>query len=425
MSDAILRIGVDDTDSRYGMCTTYLAAVMLERLISVGARSLDYPHLVRLNPNCPYKTRGNAAVSLHLVVNPSSLGMLKKIVVETVEELAEKGFEETQPGIAFLVGGETSRRLEEFSLRAVKEMVDVDEAWEVAREAGAELLGYNGGRGVVGALASIGCPLERHTFEAIAYRVRENWGTVRRIDTESVYRLHRCGISFDSLDPETGEIRVTPHSPCPVLAGVRGKTAGEALKGLGMLKFLEDVERVMLFKTNQATDMHLTPTKISKLKPYSNAVVEGVVRSMPWTIEGGHTFVRIGDDTGEIVCAAYSPTGRLRAVVQRLCPSDRVRAAGGVKPKEQGLTLNLEKLAILELTEFTVVKPPKCIICGISMKSRGRGSGYRCKRCGAIQPPTAAMRVVVPRTIGIGVYEVATTARRHLSKPLELAGEGI
>ncbi|MEM4417427.1 MAG: DUF1743 domain-containing protein, partial [Nitrososphaerota archaeon] len=267
MSGVSVRIGVDDTDSRHGMCTTYVAAVMLERLVGAGARAVDYPHLVRLNPNCPYKTRGNAAVSLHIMVDDSRLGLVRKVVLETVEELAEKGFEETQPGVAFLVGGGISGRVEEFSLRAVREMVDVDEARELARMEGVELVGYNGGRGVVGALAAIGCPLEKYTFEAIAYRVRENWGTVRRIDPESVYMLHGCGISFDSLDPETGEIRVTPHTPCPVLAGVRAMTAGDALRGLGMLRFLEDVERVVVFKTNQATDMHLTPAKISQLKP--------------------------------------------------------------------------------------------------------------------------------------------------------------
>jgi tRNA(Ile2)-agmatinylcytidine synthase len=55
-------IGLDDTDSKEGMCTTYLAAVLIEKLAAF-ARVEGYPLLVRLNPNIIYKTRGNAGNS--------------------------------------------------------------------------------------------------------------------------------------------------------------------------------------------------------------------------------------------------------------------------------------------------------------------------------------------------------------------------
>ncbi|MEM4297291.1 MAG: tRNA(Ile)(2)-agmatinylcytidine synthase [Nitrososphaerota archaeon] len=423
-----LHIGLDDTDSRSGMCTTYVAALVLERLTAMGAVPLDYPHLVRLNPNCPYKTRGNAAVSIQVGLAGDILEEAKGTVLKTVETNYERGYGDTQPGVAFLASREVPSRIVEFGLRAVREMVEVGEAWDVAEETGVELYGINGGRGVVGALASIGCPLYPHTYEAIAYRTRENWGTVRRVDRDSVHKLQRCGISFDSLDLETGEIRVTPHTPCPVLAGVRALSAENALKGLGMLKFLEDIALVLVFKTNQATDMHITPAKISQLKPYSNGVVTATISGPAWTIRGGHTFIAVRDETGELICAAYRPTGRLRTVLRGLRVGDVVRVAGGVKPKEQGLTLNLEKLEVLALAESYLVRPPKCEDCGGSMKSRGRGRGYRCKRCGRWVPSSMALRVPEERTVGLGGYEVATSARRHLSKPLELemlAGEGL
>ena len=54
-------IGIDDTDSDKGMCTTYLGAVLIERLKSLGV-ILGLPKLVRLNPCAQYKTRGNAAI---------------------------------------------------------------------------------------------------------------------------------------------------------------------------------------------------------------------------------------------------------------------------------------------------------------------------------------------------------------------------
>src|SRR2546427_672498 len=61
----VLWIGVDDTDSLRGMCTTFLAAELVRDL----TRDFDligYPRLVRLNPNIPWKTRGNAAVWLRI-----------------------------------------------------------------------------------------------------------------------------------------------------------------------------------------------------------------------------------------------------------------------------------------------------------------------------------------------------------------------
>src|SRR5437867_6347095 len=57
----VVWIGVDDTDSLHGMCTTFLATEIVRDLTEdfdlIGA-----PRLVRLNPNIPWKTRGNGAV---------------------------------------------------------------------------------------------------------------------------------------------------------------------------------------------------------------------------------------------------------------------------------------------------------------------------------------------------------------------------
>ncbi|HUW86389.1 MAG TPA: tRNA(Ile2) 2-agmatinylcytidine synthetase, partial [Methanoregula sp.] len=58
-------IGIDDTDSPEGMCTTYLGAVLARRLIREGMRIRE-ARLVRLNPNVTWKTRGNAAIALHV-----------------------------------------------------------------------------------------------------------------------------------------------------------------------------------------------------------------------------------------------------------------------------------------------------------------------------------------------------------------------
>ena len=54
-------IGLDDTDSREGMCTTYLCTLILRELRGMALR-VGLPRLIRLNPNIPYKTRGNGAL---------------------------------------------------------------------------------------------------------------------------------------------------------------------------------------------------------------------------------------------------------------------------------------------------------------------------------------------------------------------------
>src|SRR4030065_1762194 len=57
-------LAFDDTDSPDGMCTTYLATLVIEALADYDLIGL--PRLVRLNPNIPWKTRGNAAICLSL-----------------------------------------------------------------------------------------------------------------------------------------------------------------------------------------------------------------------------------------------------------------------------------------------------------------------------------------------------------------------
>src|SRR3989442_10221594 len=59
-----LYLGVDDTDSLRGMCTTFLATELVRALRAWDL--IGYPRLVRLNPNIPWKTRGNGAICLRI-----------------------------------------------------------------------------------------------------------------------------------------------------------------------------------------------------------------------------------------------------------------------------------------------------------------------------------------------------------------------
>jgi len=413
-------IGIDDTDSKKGGCTTYVAAVLIRRLEKNGIKIIGYPRLIRLNPNCPYKTRGNAAIAVK--ADTDDIDMVKGIAIEVVEEYSELD-EGAETGIA-LLSKEPDERLKKFYWRAVREIVPKEDAFKLADEIGATIVYYGDGKGLVGALAAIGADLTPgKTYELIAHRTREYWGTVRKIDPKSVFEMDKATrpYTFDNVDYETGEIRIAPHTPCPVLLGIRGIDPEIVMKAFKMLKIYEPVEYVTVFETNQATDVHYQKLKIGELKHGVNAIVEGVVSQAPRLDIGGHVFFKLKDDTGEIYCAAYEPTKSFREIVLQLIPGDEVAAYGAVKLKPQGLTLNLEKIGVKKLAKKIVVRPPICPACGKRMKSLGAGKGYRCRKCELKMRVEAAERVEIPRSLKPGFYEVPPSARRHLTKPLELA----
>ena len=51
-----LHIGIDDTDSPEGMCTTYLVCHIINELKEVGIEIVGFPRLIRLNPFARFKT---------------------------------------------------------------------------------------------------------------------------------------------------------------------------------------------------------------------------------------------------------------------------------------------------------------------------------------------------------------------------------
>ena len=82
-----LYIGIDDTDSPEGMCTTYLAAHIIRKLREQDINIVDYPRLIRLNPFARFKTRGNGGVSFK-IINDDKAEIAKKIVLDEVSKLS-------------------------------------------------------------------------------------------------------------------------------------------------------------------------------------------------------------------------------------------------------------------------------------------------------------------------------------------------
>lgn len=418
----LLHIGIDDTDSRQGMCTTYVGAVAIRRLEQMGFKLRGYPKLIRLNPNWKMKTRGNCAIAFTTSAKKEQIPIIKEIVLKTVAELAELHVETTNPGVIFYQGSRITEEMKAFSKKVVQDIATIEEAEALAKKVGAEVHKFKLGRGIVGALAAIGNTLENDwTFELIAYRTPENRGKPRRIDRSSVEEMNRKTYpsTFDNLDPATGEIRITPHTPCPILYGIRGETPQAVKKASETVKALEPIEQTIIYKTNQGTDEHLRKVKIAEAKPNWSVIVEGTVSKAPHTIPGGHVIFRLKDETGEIDCAAYEPTRQFRDIIRKLIARDRLRVYGGIKEKpELPLTINLEKVEVLEAAPLFRKENPRCQRCGKRMKSEGKNKGYSCKRCKTKLPAGSEKIIRVKRSIGAGKFEVPPRARRHLAKPL-------
>ncbi len=417
-----LHIGIDDTDSKLGGCTTYTAALLFEKLCKMGIAPADLPWLVRLNPNIPWKTRGNGALAVHVRCQESKLDKARKIALDTVERTSDPSVASTDPAVVFLEG-DAPPPLGEFSLRALHDVISVKEAIQLAEKINAETHTFRGRRGLIGALAAIGSDMNRdHTFEVIAYRTKENCGTKRKVDLDSVRKMDSRykDRTFNNLDPETGRVLVCPHGPDPVLLGIRGEDPLILMQAFSEIVLGEPVERVMLFKTNHGTDAHLTrPRNAGSLHPHESVVLTGRVETYPTVLIGGHVIFRLKDKSGSVACATYQPTGRLRKIVRELIPGDIVRVYGGIRlgPNFE-TTLNLEKLEVLGLAENLKLEKPHCPECGGGCEAMGRGQGFRCRRCRHRLARSSALLVVKARQIQVGTYIPPPRAQRHLTRPV-------
>ncbi len=417
-----LHIGIDDTDSEKGGCTTYTAAVLFQELLGRGFKPSDFPWLVRLNPNIPWKTRGNGALAIHFFIDEEQIEDVHRIAMETVDKTTVASARGTDPAIAFLKG-QVPRALREYSTRALHDVLSVREARAVARRAGAEVHALMGVRGLIGSLAAIGADLEsvEHTFEIIAYRISENLGYPRRIDHDSVKLMNSKygNMTFNNLDSESGRVLVSPHGLDPVLLGIRGYSPNDVLDAFKELQLNEEIERVMIFRTNQGTDAHLRKTrKAADLKPHQSGVLTGRVDDVPRVLRGGHVIFRLRDDSGLIDCAVYRPTGSLAMAARDLLPGDTVRVYGGVRRLREGTpTLNVEKLEVLHMVEKIQHANPMCSSCGGRCESMGRGQGLRCKKCGQRNEYASKIQVRQERHIQSTIYVPPPRARRHLTMP--------
>ncbi len=420
-------IGLDDTDSRtLGMCTTYVATRLAERLDSVGA--VERTLLVRLNPAVEHKTRGNAALAIHCDVDS-----------ETALELASSALdravtddERTNPGlvVADCDPDDVPESVADFAAAAVCEHHDRERAVELVETVGFESRMRGNGRGVIGALAAVGAwrAFDEWTYEYISYRQPQRWGTDREVEYDSVLDVAESYYPtvWDTVDRGEEVPVCVPRTPCPILHGIRGDDP-QAVRAAATGIESEPADRGRLFVTNQGTDAHLQDGTLETVEDGHAYRLTAEVVEPPETREGGHVFLRVGkcgtsegcsaseNSNQTLDVAAFEPTKRFRDHVRSLRVGDRLTVCGEVSNG----TLKLEKFAVRDLVRSERVTPD-CPECGKSMKSAGRNAGYRCRDCrtsarGKVDRP-------VERDIEEGWYEVPPCARRHIARPLIRGG---
>ncbi len=423
-----MHIGFDDTDSTRRGCTTYVAALLVAKLEELNVKFLDYPRLIRLNPNVPWKTRGNGALCLTIEYDEIMEEQIKETTLDLIEAHSDLEWKGTDPGIVFLKTKQVPQEITEFAKSALTGIVTVEQAIRLICKYHGEAYGYNTQQGLVGALAAIGETLtEDHTYELIAYRTPENCGTKRQVDETSILQMDQNlqPYTYNNYDFEKKRVIITPRGPDPILFGIRGESVEIVKQAFDMVKPLEPVERWMIFRSNQGTDAHLKHVgTLSQIQPYSSVTVKGTVSKIPKIIPLRHVIFAIKDESAEVDCAAYEPTGDLRKIAKDLTIGDVIEVCGAVKKptNNRPLTINLEKINILQLAAKNQTQNPLCPSCGKRLKSMGKNQGMRCEKCKTRFNNLKKTEVPDERNLKPGLYITSTRSQRHLTKPLRRYG---
>jgi tRNA(Ile2)-agmatinylcytidine synthase len=420
--ETVLNIGFDDTDSPKGMCTTFLAYKIVDLLQKQKTEFLDFPRLIRFNPNIPWKTRGNGAVSIRIKTdNPSKVkNQIKNLVLK---------FSDTQnganPGLVFFESDSIPSEFINFSNLALWQLINRNKAKRFAKKNNVEFFYQGNGQGLVGAIGAIGYYFEDHTLELLSYRKKPKFGKERKISTESVKIMQEktSPNTFNSFDTKKGRILITPHGPDPVFYGVRGENVDTLVYATKILKSNEKLDGYMIFKSNQGTGDHLkNELNFETMKPYASGKIAGIVSNWPKIIKGGHVFFKILSKNHEFWCAVYKPTG-ISTIASNLIKGDKILVGGGVRKASKNFPriINLEFIEVIQLKKNISTSNPLCKKCNKKMKSKGKNQGFQCISCGKKSSKKAP--VEISRKIKKQLYLPKMSAHRHLTRPKQRLGK--
>ena len=372
---SILVIGIDSVDTRLTGCTThytYLLTKILNKKLKI--QIADYPWLVRLNPAIPWKTRGNAATVLHVYSSVTEAKEIIKIIRETIKKYATN---KNKPAYIALLFREYNdikeyyrnrpKQLTTLYEKTVHEAVDRSFALKILRETNTDIIDVYGAdrRSIVGAIASLGMNLADYTYELITYRNPNNIQKERKIDINTIidYDLRYKPYTFMNYDYETNKQLITPHGTDPILYGIRGEKVDIIQKALENIEVHEEIQGWIIYRTNQATNQHLKPKKITSIHPYDNPIVRGRIKEKR-KLEGKHLIAILTEDNTSLKIAAYRETKNIQRIIEILPETIEVEIGGQIKPHTHTneLTLNIEYIKIQQPLRLpihnNIVTPP-------------------------------------------------------------------
>jgi tRNA(Ile2)-agmatinylcytidine synthase len=407
-----LIMGIDDMDAEDGGCTTYVMYSFIKYLVNDGLVNdvIGLPRLTRLNPYVPFKTRGNASLSIILKVDSEDAARDYVELMQIIADQMVRRTGKTSPGIAYIVVDDLEKmpdRLTWFYGKSVRDVVNMDLAQRVSEKVGAKLIG---GRGTIGALASIGFVPSDATYEFIAYRNEDSERPT--INAQDVTTWDTATKPFTFLNIDGTHVLIEPHGPDPVLFGVRGDSPYHVISMGNYLANKYGAIGWIVYLTNQGTDEHRTHS--GRYIPYRNVDVIGIIVSVSFD-EYGHAHIKLDNGMRAI---AYRHLGISKELSN--CVDCLVDIWGGVKPGEEN-TIYVEGIRVLHDREIEVTNP-RCPRCGGPMESLGRVGILRCKRCG--------FKDKLPRVISARnrwfLINPRESEYRHLMKPIERVGlEGL
>ncbi|MUN28628.1 tRNA(Ile)(2)-agmatinylcytidine synthase [Sulfuracidifex metallicus] len=407
-------VGVDDHDSTKAGCTTHFSSILLEKLFLKNCKISELPKLVRLNPNIPWKTRGNASISFIVDCN-ISLCELEQLVSDTSEKYVKKismGYNlNRKPGYAILEYDKYNLikdKLESFYERAVSDVIPLDLAKKFAKN---NKILIGGSRGLIGSIAALGFD-EDYTFELLTYRKIENWNKDRDVDNKSI--MEADSIFFPRVVANYDYFKNKPlilsHGRDPVFYGLRGTDPEILIKEMNTINAKEELDFFMIFKTNQMTDSHLKYLGTRYYQTTSMKIKINSIRIM----KGGHVLIEGSDN--EMLVIVYRESRELNSLAKELKRGDLIHVSGAIKPSfNNSKILEAERIEVLYLND-QINEIPLCPICKRRMESAGKDKGYRCKRCRTFANSKTTRSI--SRNITLGLYQ--SPLYRHLTKPIYL-----
>ena len=417
-NSTVIHIGIDDTDSPKGMCTTFLAYKIVKFLEKNKVQFVDYPSLIRFNPNIPWKTRGNGAVRLSIKTNNPK--KIKNKITKFVDDYSETK-NGANPGLVFYENEIVTPSFHKFSELALWKLISREKAKQFILENKIDSFYLGNGQGLVGAIGAIGYKFSDHTFELLSYRKKSQFGKKRIIAKDSVKNMQSVTFpeTFNSYDIESDRALITPHGPDPVFYGIRGENAESVVTASKIVKANEKLDGYMVFKSNQGTSDHLkNELDVNDLRPYTSGFLVGQVCNNPIMMQGGHVFFSIRVKDKKIKCGIYKPT-KITTIAQNLILNDKIRIGGGIRKasKNYERVVNVEFLDVMKLAKDIRANNPSCKKCSKKMKSKGSKQGFECTKCGNRSYVKSTSEI--PRKIQCKLYLPVMSAHRHLTRPYQ------